>query len=102
MLLHRCPAEPARADDPSKVAFHESDPGALHRDVRSGAHRDAHVSLRERRRVVDAVSGHRDAFTTRLQTLDHRGLLIRQDVGFDLDRSRRTSRRLPRSCDCRR
>ena len=63
--------------------------GALDGDVGAGAHRDADVGLRQRRRIVDAVAGHRDALTLRLQPLDHGGLLVWQDVRFhaiDADR----------------
>ena len=42
-------------------------PGALHRDVGAGAHRDADVGLRQRRRVVDAVARHRDELALALQ-----------------------------------
>ena len=52
-------AEPARADDAAQIALDERDAGALHRDVGARAHGDADVGLRERRRVVDAVAGHR-------------------------------------------
>ena len=64
--------------------MHQRDAGALHRDVGAGAHRDADVGLRQRRRVVDAVAGHRDACALRLQALDDRRLLLGQHLGLDL------------------
>ena len=45
---------------PRQVALEQGDAGALHRDVGAGAHGDADVGRGERRRVVDAVAGHRD------------------------------------------
>ena len=48
------------AHDAAQVAFHERHAGALHRDVRAGAHRDAHVGGGQCGRVVDAVAGHAD------------------------------------------
>ena len=56
-----------RAHDAAQVALHQRDARALHRDVGAGAHRDADVRLRQRRRVVDAVAGHRDDAPCRLQ-----------------------------------
>ena len=43
-----------------EVALDQRHRGALDRDVGAGAHRDADLRLRQRRRVVDAVAGHRD------------------------------------------
>ena len=68
----------------AEVALDERDGRALHRDVGARAHRDADVGLRERRRVVDAVAGHRDDAALALQALDGRGLLVGQHVGDDL------------------
>jgi hypothetical protein len=48
----------AGAHDAPQVA--ESDSGALHGNVRPRPHRDADVCCGERRRVVDAVAGHRN------------------------------------------
>ena len=45
---------------PAQVAFDERHARAFHRDVGPGAHRDADVGRGQRRRVVDAVAGHRD------------------------------------------
>ena len=74
----------ARADDAAQVALDQRDAGALHRDVRAGAHRDADVGLRQRGRVVDAVAGHRDDAPLRLQRSARRRLLLRQHLRFDL------------------
>ena len=59
-VAHRRAAEPAGADDAVQIALDQRDRGAFHRDVGAGAHRDADLRLRQRRRVVDAVAGHRD------------------------------------------
>ena len=60
-VAHRRAAQTARAHDAAQVALDQRDAGALHRHVGAGAHRDADVGLRQRRRVVDAVAGHGDA-----------------------------------------
>jgi len=39
--------------------------------------------LCERRRVVDAISGHRHTLTGALEALDDGGFLTGQDIGFD-------------------
>ena len=87
---------------PRRSPLTERDARRLHRDVGARAHRDADVGLRERRRIVDAVAGHRDDCAFRLQTLHDRGLVLRQHVGDDLvhaervaDGSRRALRRRP-------
>jgi hypothetical protein len=43
---------------------------AVHRHVGAGAHGDADIGLGQRRRVVDAVAGHRDDAALGLQLLD--------------------------------
>ena len=45
--------------------------------------------LRQCRRIVDAVAGHRDASTLALQALDNRGFLIRKNVRLDVLDSQR-------------
>ncbi len=82
-VAHRRPAQAAGADQPAQIAVDQRDAGALHRHVGAGAHRDADVGLRQRRRVVDAVAGHRDATPLALQALHDRRLLLRQHLGFD-------------------
>ena len=83
-VRHRPLRQPARADDAGEVALHERDAGAFHRDVGAGAHRDADVGPRQRRGVVDAVAGHRDAPALALERRDVRGLLLRQHAGMDV------------------
>ena len=63
--------EPARADDAAQVALDQRDAGALDGDVGAGAHGDADVRPRERRRVVDAVAGHGDDAAACLELGDH-------------------------------
>ena len=62
---------------PREVALHQRDAGALHRDVGAGAHGDADVGLRERRRVVDAVARHRHDPALACEPLDHLVLAAR-------------------------
>ena len=45
----------------AQVPLHQRHAGALDRDVAAGAHRDADLGQRERRRVVHPVARHRDA-----------------------------------------
>ena len=49
------------------------------------AHGDADVGLLQRRRVVDAVAGHRHHLAIGLQRLDQPQLLFRFDAGEDVD-----------------
>ena len=71
-VAHRRAAQATRADDAAQVAFDERDAGAFDRDVGAGAHGDADRRLGERRRVVHAVSRHRDDAAGALQVLDDR------------------------------
>ena len=57
----------SRADDAGEIAFQQRDAGAFHRDIGAGAHGDADFGGRERRRIVDAVAGHRDDAACLLQ-----------------------------------
>ena len=55
-------------------------------DVGAGdAHRHADVRLLERRRVVDAVAGHRRRRARALEHLDQPHLVLRSDAGDDAD-----------------
>ena len=53
------------------VAAHQRDAGRMHRHVGAGAHRDADVRRRQRRRVVDAVADHGHDLALGLQPADH-------------------------------
>jgi hypothetical protein len=55
-----------------------------HRDVGAGAHRDARRRPRERRRVVDAVAGHRDDAPGLLQLERRPRLVLGQHLGLDV------------------
>ena len=46
-------------------------PGALHRHVGAGAHRDADVGCRQGGRIVDAVARHGDDPSFALEPLHH-------------------------------
>ena len=64
-----------------QIALDERDGRALHGDVGAGAHGDADLGLRERRRIVDAVAGHRDKAALVLKRLHRRHFLIRHHLG---------------------
>ena len=87
-IPHRRAAEAPRARDAAQIPLHEGDPRALHRDVRAGAHRDAHVGLRERGRVVDAVAGEEDALPGRLEARHDPALLHGRRLGRRLEPER--------------
>ena len=82
-VAHGRPAQVAGTEDAGEVAFYQGDAAALHGDVGAGAHGDAHVGLRERGRVVDAVAGHGDHSSLLLQLADHVQLPFRQDSSFE-------------------
>ncbi len=69
---------------PVRSPLSERDAGALHRDVGAGAHGDADIGRGERRRVVDAVAGHRDHPARVAQPLDDGAFPVRQHLGLDL------------------
>ena len=56
--------------------------GAFHCDVRAGAHGDADIGRRQRRRVVDAVAGHGDHPPLAAQALHDVRLALGQDLGL--------------------
>ena len=70
-----------RLGDAAQIALHERYAGALYGDVSARPHRDAHVCLRERRRIVDAVARHRDHAPRSLKRLDLFHLLLGKDFG---------------------
>ena len=67
-----------------QVAFHEGDAGTFHGDIRSRSHGNAHMGERERRRIVNPISGHRDCFAFETKLLDFCRLLLRKHFGFHL------------------
>ena len=70
--------EADRVNDGAEVIIEEHDRCSLARHVGSPpAHRDADVRRLERRRVIDAVSGHRDDLAIGLERIDDAQLLIR-------------------------
>ena len=87
---------------PRQVALDQRDAGALHRDVGAGAHGDADVGRGERRRVVDAVAGHRDDAALAPVALDDRALLVGQHLGLDLVDAEPPRDGLAPSSGCRR
>ena len=74
------------ADDRGEVVVGEHERRGLARDVGAAlAHRDADVGGLERRRVVDAVAGHRDDLAARLERLHDAQLLLGHDAREDVD-----------------
>ena len=73
-------------DDRGEVVVGERHRGRLFRHIRAGnAHRDADVSLLERRSVVDAVAGHRDRVAVLLERADDAQLVRRRHARVNLD-----------------
>ena len=73
-----------RVDEAREIALEKRDVRALDRDVGPRPHRDAHVRSRERRRVVHAVSRHRDDPALALEARHGLGLGRREDPRDDL------------------
>ena len=80
-VAHRCAAQSAGPGDAAQVAGEQRDSRALDGDVRSRAHGDADISLRESRCIVHSVACHGDNVTFGLQSLDHGAFLIGQHSG---------------------
>ncbi len=84
-------------DDRREVVVQQHHLGGLARHVRPLApHRDADVGPLERRRIVDAVAGHRDELAPRLQRLDDANLLFRVHARVDARSSDALAQRLGR------
>ena len=67
--------------DRVEVGAHEHDVGGVHRDVGARAHREPEVGLRQRGRVVDAVTDHGHDPARALQLGDDPVLVGGQHVG---------------------
>ena len=77
-------AEPHGADDRAEIVVEQDDRRGLARDIGAApAHGDADMGGLERRRVVDAVTGHGDDLAVRLERLDDAQLLLGHDAGED-------------------
>ena len=87
---------------PRRSPFTSVTPGALHRHVGARAHGDAHVGLRQRRRVVDAVAGHGHDVPFGLEALDDLRFCVGQDLGLDLVDAERAPDGLGGRRGCRR
>ena len=83
-IAHGRLREPPGADDADQIAFQQRDACAFHRNVSARSHGNADFSRRERRRVVDAVAGHRDDPAGLLQFCHHRALLVGQHFRLDV------------------
>ena len=66
-----------------KIALDQSDARAFHRDVGAGAHGNPDVRLRQRRRIVDAVPGHRHDRAAGLKLADDAMLVLGRHVRVD-------------------
>ena len=75
-------------DDRREVVVGEDHPAGVLRHLGAAAHRDADVRRLDRRRVVDAVAGHRDDVALLLQRLGEQDLVLRRDPADDADRRR--------------
>ena len=70
--------------DPEQISLHEGDRGALHRDVRAGAHGDPDGSLRQRGGVVDPIPRHGDHVILFLEPLHDSRLVFGQHLRMHL------------------
>ena len=78
------PAQPHRCHDGAKVVVQQHQRRGLARHVGAPtAHRNADVRGLERRRVIDAVTGHRHDLAVGLQCLDDAQFLLGQHPGED-------------------
>ena len=82
-VAHHRAAEPNGFLDPAQIASEQSDAGALHRDIRAGAHRDANIGRGQGRRVIDSIAGHGDDLLSFAQFPDALVLMLRLDPRFD-------------------
>ena len=87
----------------SRSPLQQRDAGALDGDVGAGAHGDADIGGGQRRRIVDAVAGHRDdAALARAAAATTSLLSLGQHLGLDLVDAEPARDRLARWCGCRR
>src|SRR5579884_2823458 len=78
-VAHDGTAQAAGASNAPQVTLQERDAGAFDGDIGATAHGDAHLRLRQRRGIIDAVAGHGHNATLALQLPDDLALLLRQD-----------------------
>ena len=90
----------AGAHDPAKVTFDQRDPRTLHSHIRSRAHGDADLGLRQRWSIVDPITGHGDEASLLLKPLDLVALVLWQDLGDDVIDARACAPLPPPSCGC--
>ena len=77
-LLHR-------AHDRGEVVVNEDHAPGVLGDLRAAAHSDADVRGLDRRRVVDAVAGHRHHVALLLERVDEQHLVLRRHAADDAD-----------------
>ena len=75
-------------DQLRRVAVEVDHVAGLARGLRAGVHGDAHVGLRERRRVVGAVADHRDQLAALLLLADARELVLGLGLGDEVVHAR--------------
>src|SRR5271157_507404 len=80
-LSIRAARQPHNSDDIERRAPHEYDVSCLNRHIGACPYRNAHVSLRDSRSVVDSITDHGNNQTTGLHLLYFHHLVLRQDLG---------------------
>ena len=73
----------ARTNNAEEVAPDQRHCSAFHRHIGAGAHRESHIGCGESRRVVDAVTGHRNDAALLAQLADAIVFVLRLDASFD-------------------
>ena len=72
-----------RSDDTAESWFGQHDAGRRLGNIGRGGHRDSHLRLAQRRRVIGAVAAHTDSVAALLERLDEVVLSLRKDAGED-------------------
>ena len=80
-LTQRGAGKRERTNHIERITLHQYYIGTLHGHVGAGADGEAHVGLRQRGRIVDAVTDHADLVALRLQFFELLRLLSRQYIG---------------------
>jgi len=62
-----------------RTSFNQGHSRTLHCHIGSGAHRYSHLSLSQRRSVVDTIAGHRHESASSLKLLHYVHVLIRKN-----------------------
>lgn len=88
MVSIDAPAQAYRGDEGCEIVVNQDNRGGLAGDIRTApAHGHADMSGLERRRIVHAVTCHRDDFAVRLERLDETQLVFRPCTRIDVHRA---------------